>query len=53
MTEPFETREQMERAVGESLAARGLVTRGDRVVIVTGNPGTRPGQTNNLHVLRI
>ncbi len=51
--EPFDTREQMERSVEERLTSLDMVEKGDRIVIVSGRPGPRSGQTNNLHVLRV
>lgn len=49
----FDTREQMERSVEERLTELNLAQKGNRIVIVSGQPGPRSGQTNNLHILRI
>jgi pyruvate kinase len=51
--ESYDTREKMERSVGERLTAVNQVKKGDRIVIVSGRPGPRSGQTNNLHILKM
>ncbi len=49
----YETREHMEAMAVEQLAGVADLSKGDRVVVVSGRPGPRSGQTNNLHVMRI
>lgn len=49
----FESRQEMEHSVEERLTELDEVSKGDRIVIVSGQPGPRSGQTNNLFILRI
>lgn len=53
ITAAFTTREQMALSVEEQLVQLDLATHGDRVVIVSGDPGPRSGRTNNLRIHRI
>lgn len=52
-TPTYETREEMEGLAFEKLSSLPGISKGDRVVVVSGRPGPRSGQTNNLHVMRI
>jgi pyruvate kinase len=48
--EPIQDTEAMVRRVEEELLARGLATKGDRVVIVYGAPVGQPGKINSLRL---
>lgn len=48
--EPVRETEEMVRRVEEELLARGLVKRGDRIVIVFGAPVGQPGKINSLRL---
>ncbi len=53
ITPEFTTREQMAISVEEQLRQLDLVSHGDRIVIVSGDPGPQSGKTNNLRVHRV
>jgi pyruvate kinase len=48
--EPMQETEAMVRRVEEELLARGLATKGDRIVIVFGAPVGQPGKINSLRL---
>jgi pyruvate kinase len=48
--EPIQETEAMVRRVEEELLARGLASKGDRVVIVFGAPVGQPGKINSLRL---
>lgn len=53
LTPEYTTREKMAISVEEQLRQLDFVTSGDRIVIVSGDPGRASGKTNNLRVHRI
>lgn len=48
--EPMQESEIMVRRVEEELLARGLTTKGDRVVMVFGAPVGQPGKINSIRL---
>ena len=53
VTPEYTTTDAMVASVQEGLTSMGLVNPGDRVVIVSGNPGREPYNTNSLRIYEL
>ena len=52
-TAPYETIDAMIEAALQTARSSGLVTVGDKVVLVGGSPSAPPGNTDFLRVVRL